>query len=180
MVFRSFLSCAVARRQRLTLPSLPGAAARATTHHPWRAHNLFAYAVGGHRHQPEHHHGPAKQRRHEQRRGGAQCRNQTTGQVVPLPLGGATSWDCQAAGLTVSPGNVIRMIVAGCAQHKEKCLSMVGGTQRRHQKEYVDTIQIRHHHIKEHQVDAFVILPEYLNSFFPAICDVNMESSGRK
>lgn len=37
----------------LTGSSGSGAEARATTHHPWRAHNLFAYAVGGHRHQAE-------------------------------------------------------------------------------------------------------------------------------
>jgi len=47
--------------------------------------------------------------------GGVLCRNLTTGQTVPLPLGGASSWDCQAAGLTVSPGNIIRMIVGGLA-----------------------------------------------------------------
>jgi len=46
---------------------------------------------------------------------GALCRNLTTAQTVPLPLGGVTSWDCEAAGLTVSPGNAIRMLVAGQA-----------------------------------------------------------------
>jgi len=46
---------------------------------------------------------------------GALCRNLTTAQSVPLPLGGVTSWDCEAAGLTVSPGNAIRMLVAGQA-----------------------------------------------------------------
>jgi N-acetyl-gamma-glutamyl-phosphate reductase common form len=30
-----------------------GARARATTHHPFRAHNLFAYALAGHRHESE-------------------------------------------------------------------------------------------------------------------------------
>jgi myo-inositol 2-dehydrogenase / D-chiro-inositol 1-dehydrogenase len=38
----------------------------------------------------------------------------------------------------------IRMIIDACAKHKEQKLSMVGGTQRRHQKEYVETIQKIH------------------------------------
>ena len=46
---------------------------------------------------------------------GLLCRNLTTTQSVTLPLGGATSWDCESSGLNVSPGNVIRMIVAGHA-----------------------------------------------------------------
>jgi N-acetyl-gamma-glutamyl-phosphate reductase common form len=37
----------------LTGSSGSGAAPKPTTHHPSRAHNLFAYAIGGHRHQAE-------------------------------------------------------------------------------------------------------------------------------
>jgi hypothetical protein len=47
---------------------------------------------------------------------GAQCRNQTTAQSVPLLLSGATTWNCTASGLVSSPGDVIRMIVAGHAK----------------------------------------------------------------
>ena len=35
----------------------------------------------------------------------------------------------------------VRMIVNACRKHKEKGLSFVGGTQRRHQKEYIETVQ---------------------------------------
>jgi hypothetical protein len=43
------------------------------------------------------------------------CLNRTTGQRVTIPLGGATSWDCGAAGLVVNPGDTIRQTVVGTA-----------------------------------------------------------------
>jgi hypothetical protein len=43
-----------------------------------------------------------------------QCRNRTTGQVVLLPLAqGATSWDCESAGLVVNPGDKVVVNVNG-------------------------------------------------------------------
>ncbi len=38
----------------------------------------------------------------------------------------------------------VRQIIEACAAHKEKGFSFVGGTQRRHQKEYVETIKQIH------------------------------------
>jgi hypothetical protein len=43
------------------------------------------------------------------------CLNQTTGQRVIIPLWGAVSWDCGAAGLVVNPGDTIRQTVIGTA-----------------------------------------------------------------
>lgn len=45
------------------------------------------------------------------------CTNVTTGEVKTiLKLGSATSWDCSAAGLKVSPGDVIKELITGTAQ----------------------------------------------------------------
>jgi len=46
---------------------------------------------------------------------GLRCQNLTTAQTVILPLGGSTSWDCEAAGLAVSRTDAIRMLVVGQA-----------------------------------------------------------------
>lgn len=44
------------------------------------------------------------------------CTNVTTGEVKKiLKLGAATSWDCSAAGLKVSPGDIIKELVTGTA-----------------------------------------------------------------
>ena len=42
------------------------------------------------------------------------CKNLTTGQRVVI-RGVATSWDCEAAGLVVHPGNLIQQTVTGTA-----------------------------------------------------------------
>jgi hypothetical protein len=49
------------------------------------------------------------------RSGSATCRNLTTGQTVSMGLLGATSWNCEAAGLVVNPGDTIRQAVQGTA-----------------------------------------------------------------
>ncbi len=41
------------------------------------------------------------------------CVNLTTGQSVEIALGGGLSWNCEAAGLVVSPGDRVREIVSG-------------------------------------------------------------------
>ena len=46
----------------------------------------------------------------------AVCFNRTTGQTAPIPLQGATSWDCEAAGLLSQPGDLIDMLVRGLDQ----------------------------------------------------------------
>jgi hypothetical protein len=43
------------------------------------------------------------------------CKNQTTGEQITLETGGAPGWDCEAAGLTVNPGDVVTMTPAGIA-----------------------------------------------------------------
>ncbi len=43
------------------------------------------------------------------------CRNRTTNQSVAIQLAGATSWDCEGAGLTVSDGDRIIQTVRGTA-----------------------------------------------------------------
>ncbi len=43
----------------------------------------------------------------------AVCVNRSTAQVVLLPLLGATTWDCEAAGLLVSPGDLVQQTVRG-------------------------------------------------------------------
>jgi len=43
------------------------------------------------------------------------CRNVTTGQIVTIALSGATSWDCEAAGLIVNTGDTIVQRVRGTA-----------------------------------------------------------------
>ncbi len=44
-----------------------------------------------------------------------ECYNMTTGQAVTSPLQGERSWDCEAAGLVVSPSDIINMSVTGTA-----------------------------------------------------------------
>ncbi len=47
----------------------------------------------------------------------AVCRNLTTGQTVEVALQpGAVSWDCEAAGLSVDPGQVVLTVSAGLAE----------------------------------------------------------------
>jgi hypothetical protein len=43
------------------------------------------------------------------------CQNITTGQRVTIPLRGAMSWDCEAAGLVVNTGDTIIQRVVGTA-----------------------------------------------------------------
>ncbi len=45
----------------------------------------------------------------------AVCRNHRSGQTVAIPLGGAASWDCEAAGLGVSAGDRVTQQVNGNA-----------------------------------------------------------------
>ncbi len=45
----------------------------------------------------------------------ALCSNRTTGQNVAVPLLGSTTFDCEANGLVVLPGDVVRIIVFGPA-----------------------------------------------------------------
>lgn len=54
---------------------------------------------------------------------GATCRNRTSGQTVSIPLQGGTTWDCEAAGLVVAPGNRIEQQVRGVA-----VANVAGGT----------------------------------------------------
>jgi hypothetical protein len=42
--------------------------------------------------------------------------NQTTGQSVIAPLGGANAWKCSAAGLAASSGDSVQQILIGTAQ----------------------------------------------------------------
>lgn len=51
-------------------------------------------------------------------RGTVICRNLTTHEAVRIPLDAATSWNCEDAGLTVSPGDQIkiRLRIKGTAQ----------------------------------------------------------------
>ena len=44
-----------------------------------------------------------------------ECYNMTTGQVVTSQLQGERSWDCEAAGLVVSPSDIVNMSVTGTA-----------------------------------------------------------------
>ncbi|MEM9383470.1 MAG: S8 family serine peptidase [Pseudomonadota bacterium] len=44
------------------------------------------------------------------------CRNQTSGQSVNVPLGGADAWDCSAAGLSAAPGDSVQQILVGTAE----------------------------------------------------------------
>lgn len=46
----------------------------------------------------------------------ANCRNNTTGQTVVVPLGGGTTLDCTAAGLTAAQGEQIQLQVNGPAE----------------------------------------------------------------
>ncbi len=41
------------------------------------------------------------------------CTNLTTAQVIEFPLMGATSWSCEAKGLVVNPGDLVRQLVVG-------------------------------------------------------------------
>jgi hypothetical protein len=43
------------------------------------------------------------------------CINATTSQSLRFPLSGETTWDCEAQGLTVSPGDIVRQLVFGRA-----------------------------------------------------------------
>lgn len=43
------------------------------------------------------------------------CINRTTGQSITIPLAGASTWDCTAAGLTAAPGDQILQINIGTA-----------------------------------------------------------------
>ena len=43
------------------------------------------------------------------------CRNNNSGAVVTIILGGATSWDCEAAGLAVNVGDSISIKLRGPA-----------------------------------------------------------------
>lgn len=61
----------------------------------------------------------------------ARCLNQTTGQSVSLPLDGATTWDCEAAGLAVSPGDRISQSALGTALPTPIGGSATGVTPRR-------------------------------------------------
>jgi subtilisin family serine protease len=47
---------------------------------------------------------------------GVVCKNRTTGQKVKLPLDGADSWNCEAAGLVVTAGDRIKQTLTGWAQ----------------------------------------------------------------
>ena len=53
------------------------------------------------------------------------CENQTTGSRIRFPLNGGTSWDCSAAGLEVSPGDSIQMILP--ARARDSALLVAGG-----------------------------------------------------
>lgn len=44
------------------------------------------------------------------------CHNRSTGSSVAVPLGGATSWDCEAAGLIVDRGDVVQQVLVGKAE----------------------------------------------------------------
>lgn len=44
------------------------------------------------------------------------CKNNTTGQAVTILLSGAKSWDCEAAGLVVNPGDIIIQLPVGIAE----------------------------------------------------------------
>jgi WD40 repeat protein len=46
----------------------------------------------------------------------ARCVNRTTGDSVVISLAGITSWDCEAAGLVVNPGDAIHIGVYGNAE----------------------------------------------------------------
>lgn len=48
------------------------------------------------------------------------CRNVTTGQVVTFPLSGA-SWDCEAQGLVVAPGDVVATGARGTVTGEATC-----------------------------------------------------------
>jgi len=56
----------------------------------------------------------------------ATCTNQNTGQSVPITLSGATSLNCETAGLTAAPGNVVIVQINGT----RSAGSVVGGTVR--------------------------------------------------
>ena len=56
----------------------------------------------------------------------ATCTNQNTGQSVPITLSGATSLNCENAGLTAAPGNVVIIQIDGTRSSG----SVVGGTTR--------------------------------------------------
>jgi hypothetical protein len=43
----------------------------------------------------------------------AVCLNQTTGESINISLGASESWDCEAAGLTVSAGDRVAQVVSG-------------------------------------------------------------------
>lgn len=45
----------------------------------------------------------------------AACVNQATSQVVPIFLGGASSWDCEAAGFSANPGDGVITVIGGIA-----------------------------------------------------------------
>ena len=49
------------------------------------------------------------------------CKNKDTGQTVFKLLGGATSWDCEAEGLIVNPGDKIIQLVTGAAETASDC-----------------------------------------------------------
>ena len=46
------------------------------------------------------------------------CQNLTTKQSIVIKLKGATSWNCQAAGLVVNSGDLIKQVVNGKANFK--------------------------------------------------------------
>jgi len=43
------------------------------------------------------------------------CNNRTTGQTVATLLGGDKTWDCEAEGLVVTPGDSVQMFIRGSA-----------------------------------------------------------------
>jgi hypothetical protein len=45
----------------------------------------------------------------------ANCRNVTTGQSINVPLAGGKAWDCSAAGLAASPGQLVFQTLLGTA-----------------------------------------------------------------
>jgi hypothetical protein len=61
----------------------------------------------------------------------AVCRNLTAGGSVSINLAGALDWNCEAAGLTVSPGDTVSMVVRGKATAGSITGAMTGmsGTQ---------------------------------------------------
>jgi subtilisin family serine protease len=71
----------------------------------------------------------------------ASCRNLTNGDSATISLFGALSWDCEAAGLSVSPGDTVLMVIRGKADGGPITGTMSGLTGQTAQCRNADTQQ---------------------------------------